>query len=185
MTLPETSLRQHPYPMIRGGGMFVFLMGLGIAAGAFLGERRFVAPLIIGFTSAFVAQSLFARRLTRSLGKPTRAQVMALAGAILLEFVLTGAVFYFFRHDFASGSSLRGFWLWILLVVGIHFPMMAVAQGPWMLLLGGLCILNAIAGLLLPNVPLVIFWFMDGALKMLIGARMFMAQPIEHVSRES
>ena len=165
--------------------MFVFLMGAGIAVGAFLGEGRFVAPLIIGFMSAFVAQSLFARRLTRSLGKPTRTQVMALVGAIVLEFASTGVVFYFFRNDFASGSRLRGFWLWILLVVGSHFLIIAVAQGPWMLLLGGLCILNAIAGLLLPNVPLVIFWFMDGALKMLIGSRMFMTQPSEHIPQES
>ncbi len=46
--------------MIRGGGMVVFLMGAGVAAGALLGEDRLVAPLLIGFVLAFVAQSLLA-----------------------------------------------------------------------------------------------------------------------------
>jgi hypothetical protein len=86
-------------------------------------------------------------------------------------------VFYVFRHDFAAGASLRAFWLWILLVVGSHFLIIAMAQGPLMLLLGGLCILNAIAGLLLPDVPLAIFWFIDGILKMIFGALMLMTKP--------
>ena len=177
MNTVETNIRPHSYPMIRSGGMFVSFIGLGIAIGALLGEHYLVTPLIAGFVFAFVAQSIFARRLTRALGQPTRTQVIALIGAIVLEFLLTGAVFYLFRNDFASGSSLRSFWLWILFVVGSHLLLIAVAQGWWMLLLGGLCILNAIVGLLLPNVPLVVFWFIDGVFKMLIGARMFLTPP--------
>lgn len=185
MSTLETNIRPHPYPMIRGGGMFVFFIGLGITIGALLGEHRLVVPLIAGFVLAFVTQSIFAKRLTRALGKPTRTQVVALIGAIVVEFILSGVVFYLFRTDFASGSSLREFWLWILLVVGCHFLLIAVAQGSWMLILGALCIFNAIVGLLLPNVSLMVFWFADGMLKMLIGARMFMTQPLKYTSEES
>lgn len=183
--MTETDRRPHPFPMIRGGGLFVICMGLGITVGGLLGEHRLVVPLIGGAVLAFILQSIFARRLTESLGKPTRTQVMTLVGAIILEFILTGVVFLVFKNDFASGASPRNFWLWILLVVGSHFLIIAVAQGPLMLVLGLLCIINAIVGLLVPNVSLAVFWFTDGLLKIIVGALMLMTRPPKKSLAES
>jgi hypothetical protein len=43
--------------------------------------------------------------------------------------ILVGVVGYVIRD-----TSLRGFWLWILLVVGFHLALLSYAQGPLMLL---------------------------------------------------
>jgi hypothetical protein len=168
MSTFESDVRQHPFPMIRSGGLFVLLVGVGIVAGAILGEQHLLAPLIVGVCLALIAQSIFRGRLVRPLGTPSRVQVVALVSAIVLEIILTGVVAYAFHF-----RQSRGFWLWILLVVGGHFLIIAVAQGRRLLLLGVLCIANALTGLwLLPDVSLLIFWLIDGVLKIIIGGWM-------------
>jgi hypothetical protein len=158
--------------MIRGGGLFVSLIGLGIVIGAFLGEGRMALSLIAGALAAMLALSLFRKSLTLPLGEPTRAQVMALVGGIIAEFIMCGIVAYVFRNQEA-----RVFWLWILLVVGFHLTIIALAQGPLMLLLGVLCIVNAALGLWLSHVPFSLFWFADGMLKIIFGGWMLFGQP--------
>jgi hypothetical protein len=160
--------------MIRSGGLFVLFVGLGIMIGALLGENHLLAPLIVGASIAVIAQSIFRSRLVQPLGTPTRVQIVALVSAIVLEMILAGVVAYAFHFH-----QSRSFWLWILLVVGSHFLIIAVAQGRLLLLLGILCILNAIIGLWSPKVPLVIFWFIDGMLKVMVGAWMLSARPIK------
>jgi hypothetical protein len=159
--------------MIRSGGLFVLFVGLGIVAGSIIGENHLLAPLIVGACLALIAQSIFRSRLVRPLGTPTRVQIVALISAIVLEIILTGVVAYAFHF-----RQSRSFWLWILLVVGGHFLIIAVAQGRLLLLLGVLCIVNAIIGLWMPNVPLVTFWFIDGMLKIIVGVWMLSARPI-------
>jgi hypothetical protein len=168
----ETITTSHPFPMIRGGGLFVSLIGLGIVAGAIRGEGQMALPLIAGAVAAVLALSIFRRSLTLPLGVPTRTQVMALVGGILAEFILCGIVAYVFRNQEA-----RLFWLWILLVVGFHLTIIAVAQGPLMLLLGVLCMANAALGLWPSHVPFLLFWLADGILKIIIGGWMFFGQP--------
>jgi hypothetical protein len=159
--------------MIRSGGLFVLLVGLGIVAGAILGENHLLVPLIVGACLALIAQSVFRGRLVRPLGTPTRVQIAALVSAIVLEIILTGVVAYAFHF-----RQSRSFWLWILLVVGSHFLIIAVAQGRRLLLLGVLCIVNALAGLWMPNVPLLTFWLIDGLLKIIFGAWMLSTRPL-------
>src|SRR5438132_10671432 len=167
MSTPGSSLRQHPFPMVRSGGLFVLLVGLGILAGAILGEHHLIPPLIAGASLAVIAQSVFRNRLVRPLGTPTRFQVMTLIGAIVLEMILVTLVAYAFHFH-----QSRSFWLWILLVVGIHFLIIAMAQGKLLVVLGVACVANAILGLWLPQVPLVVFWFIDGLMKIVVGAWM-------------
>jgi drug/metabolite transporter (DMT)-like permease len=131
MSLSENNLNRHPFPMIRSGGLFVLFVGLGIVTGAILGENHFLVPLLVGAGVAFAAQNVFRNRLVRPLGTPTRTQVAAIVGAIVLEIILTGIVAYAF--DF---RQTRSFWLWILLVVGSHFLIIAAAQGRLLLILG-------------------------------------------------
>ncbi len=172
MSISETNLRQHPFPMIRSGGLFVLLVGLGIVAGALLGENHLLAPLVFGACLAFIAQNIFRSRLVKPLGTPTRVQIVALISAIVLEIILTGVVAYAFHF-----RQSRSFWLWILLVVGSHFLIIALAQGRMLLLLGVLCIVNALIGLWMPHVPLLIFWLIDGILKIIVGAWMLSTRP--------
>src|SRR6267142_4141164 len=67
---------EHPFPMIRSGGLFVSCVGLGIVTGAILGEKYLLVPLIAGAAIAIIAQSVLRSRLARGFGRPTRFQVM-------------------------------------------------------------------------------------------------------------
>jgi len=167
---------EHPFPMIRSGGLFVSCVGLGIVTGAILGEKYLLVPLIAGAAIAIIAQSVLRSRLARGFGRPTRFQVMALISAIVLEMILAAVVAYAFHFH-----QSRRFWLWILLVVGSHFLIISAAQGKLLILLGVACVANAIVGLWLPHVPLVIFWFIDGAMKIIVGLSMLSARPVIQV----
>src|SRR5438093_12231686 len=103
---------------------------------------------------------------------------MALIGAIVLEMTLTAVVAYAFHFH-----QSRSFWLWILLVVGGHFLIIALAQGRLLVLLGVACVANAVVGLWLPQVPLVIFWFIDGVLKIIVGSLMLSTRSLKEVRR--
>jgi hypothetical protein len=101
---------------------------------------------------------------------------MTLIGAIVLEMILATLVAYLFHFH-----QSRSFWLWILLVVGVHFLIIAMAQGKLLVLLGVACVANAILGLWLPQIPLVIFWFIDGLMKIIVGSWMLSTQPAKEI----
>jgi Ca2+/Na+ antiporter len=162
----------HPFPMIRAGGLFVMLIGAGIVVGALLGAAHIVAPLLAGAVAALFSLSVFRRRLTAPLGQPTRRQRRILFLSITLEMLLCGLVAYVLRN-----APARVFWLWILVAVGAHFLMLARAQGPLLLVLGLLCIVNAALGLWQASIPFLVCWFIDGALKIITGGWMFWRQP--------
>jgi len=58
MSTPGSNFQPHPFPMVRSGGLFVLLVGLGILVGAILGENHFIPPLIAGVSLAIIAQSV-------------------------------------------------------------------------------------------------------------------------------
>ena len=159
--VPTTRAR---YPMARRGGLFLVLIGAGLIAAialsgdALVSYRVFFAGLGVAIASLLVSGR-------RSDGRPTRAQVLALAAAIALEAVL----FALLARLLPPGTSEPVRWLWVLLIVGVHFLPMAVSFGPLFLLLGGACISNAALGLLLPEVPFELFGLVDGALKLVVG----------------
>ena len=158
--------------MIRSGGLFVVFAGVGIVVGTFAGGAQAASRPIFFIATGIGLTLLFALGDRLSYGSPSRTQLVALYGAILLEILLFVALPVFLRT-----SSARVFWLWALVVVGVHFLPMGVAFGPAIGLLGGLCILNAGAGLLLSRVPFLVFGVVDGLLKMAFGMRMVLARP--------
>jgi hypothetical protein len=79
-------------------------------------------------------------------------------------------LFVVMGHALPRGTSEDVRWLWVLMIVGVHFVPMAVSFGPIFALLGGACIANAALGLLLPTAPYELFGFVDGALKVVVGA---------------
>ncbi len=161
---------QAAYPMMRGAGVFVFLIGAGIMAGGVLGARYVPRTLIAGGVLAVLSQVVRIRGLNDSAVAPSPEQFAVLYAGIAFEAVLIAAVVYFVRD-----RRSREFWLWILLVVGLHFCVLAYAQGPLMLVLGLVCMVNAVAGMRMRAIPYLRFWTIDGALKLAFGALMFLA----------
>lgn len=155
---------------MRGAGLFVLLVGLGITIGGLLGKKYVVPMLIAGGVLAILSQIVRVKQLTGPVETPTPAQFYVLYCGIAFEAVLVGLVCYLIRD-----RSSRRFWLWILLVVGLHFMVLAYAQGPPLLWLGVLSIVNAVAGLRMTNISYLKFWVIDGVLKMAIGAWMLFA----------
>lgn len=76
-----------------------------------------------------------------------------------------------------QNSGARAYWLWILLIVGVHFLPMAFAFGPLIAVLGVLCIVNALVGLEVRNVPFLVFGCVDGLSEIGLGIAMPGAGP--------
>src|ERR671928_699858 len=124
MNLLPLSPTLDAYPMMRGAGLFVLLVGLGVTIGGILGKKYLVPMLVAGGVLAILSQIVRVRGLTDFAGTPSRAQFYALCGGIAFEALLIGIVLYLIRD-----RSSRRFWLWILFVVGLHFLVLAYAQG--------------------------------------------------------
>jgi hypothetical protein len=160
------------YPMARRGGLFLVLIGAGLIAAIALSGNALVSyPVFFAGLGLATLSLLASGRL--SDGRPTRAQLLALAAAIALEAVL----FALFPRLLPQGTSEAVRWLWVLMIVGAHFLPMAVSFGPLFLLLGGACISNAALGLLLPEAPFELFGLVDGALKLFVGVGSLLARP--------
>ena len=158
-----------PYPLIRGGGLFLTIVGAMIIAGVALPRARNIL-LALGLALASITTAIAAPSLARPLGIPSWQQILALAGSVLLEIILIPAVVRRIQHH-----GERTIILSVLLVIGLHFLPMVVAFGPTIGILGILTILNASAGLWLsPTMDLSLFWFLDGTLKLVCGLTMLM-----------
>jgi hypothetical protein len=166
--LIDSLAMSHVFPMIRAGGLFIFVMGVGVILGG-LWPRRRMALLIAGGAGATLAIVLTANVLTRPLGAPTRLQFWALAAAIVLEGVLIRIVVARYKR-----AGERPFLLAILFVVGLHFLPMALTFGPLCAALGLCAMANAAIALrTLRDISLNRVWVIDGAMKIAFGALMF------------
>jgi uncharacterized protein DUF6609 len=152
-------------PMTRPGGLFIAIMGVGVAlGGAFPRWRK--ALLALGAALAIIALIVVGPHIQAE--NPSRLQVWFLFGSIALEVVLIRGAFALYK---AHGE--RKLMLAILLAVGIHFVPMAGAFGPLCAVLAIFCMGNAAIGLYLSRpTPLKAFWTADGILKILFGAMM-------------
>lgn len=158
----------HTFPMIRAGGLFILIMGIGVLCGGlFSGQRK--SLLILGAIGATIAITLLAATLSRPLGSPSRIQYWALIAAILIEMVLIGGVIACYKS-----AGERTFLLMILFVVGFHFLPMGITFGPLCAMLGVSAMVNAGTGLWVKrDLALGRFWILDGMLKIGFGSLMF------------
>lgn len=158
----------HMFPMIRAGGLFILIMGIGVVLGG-LWPRLRMAMLIAGGAGATLAIIFTANALTRPLGVPTRTQFWALGAAIALEIVLIRLVVARYKR-----AGERHFLFAILFVVGLHFLPMAITFGPLCAVLGLCAMANAGIGLWTSrDISLNRAWLIDGALKLAFGSFMF------------
>ena len=161
-------LAAHPFPLIRGGGLFVLFVGLSILIGALAPRRRW-AWFIAGTIAASVVATLTARAFN---GKPSAFQLECLIAAVFTEVIVLG-----WLGNRLRGAPERQRVLSILLVVGAHFFLMGPAFGPLIVLLGFMTVVNAVAGLYTTVAPWPVFWAVDGVLKTAIGGAMFLYAP--------
>jgi len=171
LATPNIQSTPHAYPMARPGGLFLVFIGLGL-----IGSILFSGAALVNYTVFFVGIavatiSLFSSRRL-SFGSPTRFQLIALVSAVGLEIVL----FNIMGRTLPPATDEHIRWLWVSIIVGIHFFPMAVCFGPRMALLGGACIASAVAGLLV-DAPYEIFGFIDGILKLGFGIWLISTKP--------
>jgi hypothetical protein len=166
------------YPMARGGGLFLMLIGAGlISAIAFSGDALVnYTVFFIGVGIATLSLFLSARLSQRT---PTRAQIAALAFGITLEVILLIVM----GRTLPRGTMEHVRWLWVSVIVGIHFLPMVVCFGPSMLLLGAACIVTAGVGLMLPETPYEIFGVLDGCFKLGFGVWLFAPRQADRIGR--
>lgn len=157
------------FPLLRGGGLFLAAVGLGILVGA-LGGRAWLVPALIAGAAVGVALMAVAGA-TKWIFAGTRTPGLwpwvVLGVAILVEGFLVSQVV-----DRVPDRTSREFWMWMLFVVGVHFLILTFSHGPICGLLGLACMANAYVGLYMPGVPYRFFWGLDGVLKIGAGALM-------------
>jgi hypothetical protein len=168
-----TSLQpSYPYPIARSGGLFLLIIGVGLLAAVVLSGSAlvnygvFFAAVAVAIASLFFAKGL-------SFGPPTRLQLAALIFALTLE----GALFALMGRLLPPGTEEQVRWLWVSIIVGVHFVPMAISFGPLLLALGVGCIATAAVGLMMPSVPYEVFGVIDGMLKVAIGAWLLSVKP--------
>jgi hypothetical protein len=160
------------FPLIRGGGLFLIVAGLAIVAGAFAFRARY--PIFgLGAAIGGALTALYAAPLAAPYGKPDMLQLASLAGAVALEMAFLVTVL---RAQRTVGE--RDTMLGILTVVGGHFVLMAPAFGPIVLALAGASVLNVLLALLWRGYPDPLVWAVDGVLKAVAGAMMFMGHEL-------
>lgn len=158
----------HPYPLIRGGGLFLLFLGLGFLL-SWIFRRYWIQFLIGGGIAGITASGLSA--LLPSIGTPSFVQIAGLVGSFVLEKGLIYLVLTRFKD-----ADERTLILAILFVVGLHFVPMGLAHGPMITILGVLVALNAFIGLR-TRAPLRLFGIVDALLKLGFGAVMLFAYP--------
>jgi Family of unknown function (DUF6609) len=160
----------YAFPMVRAGGVFIFIMGAGVVLGALLPNRR-RSLLIFGAAVATIAMVFLAARLSAPFGTPSRLQLWFLFGSIGAEAILVRVAVALYRQ-----AGERSLLLAILFAVGLHFLPMAVAFGPICAALGvTLCVCAGIGLWLRPGISLNRLWASDGFIKMAFGAIMLLA----------
>ena len=155
------------FPLVRAGGVFLGIVGMGIIIGGVLPRFRGVTLAVSGAIAAVVT-TLLAQRLAAPFGAPTALQLWSLVGAVALELALIPLVVRRFRSKGPRTVTLA-----VMLVVGVHFLPMALAFGPVMGVLGLLVCIIGVSGLVTPHLPLNVLWGLDGIAKLGAGAVMW------------
>src|ERR1700739_1683815 len=113
----------HAFPMARAGGLFIFIMGVGVVLGAILPNSR-RSLLVFGAVVATIALVFSAACLSAPFGAPTKLQLWFLFGSIGAEAILVRVAVALYRQ-----AGERSLLLAILFSGGVHF--FPLAAGFW------------------------------------------------------
>jgi len=160
-------------------GLWLIWIGLVIMLGTQVGGAYAINPVIFGVGYGLGMAVIFnnqaiARRFSFGPSSPFQAKMTNLA--FVLMFVLMGlfAGCYFATLDF------RMIWLGALLATAIHFMPFAAVHGMALIWLSIPLIVNAGAGMLLPEMPFYFFGMLDGAIKVLFGVALLLSPKPVH-----
>jgi hypothetical protein len=158
------------YPLVRGGALFLTIIGTAIVLGAvwFKLRNRLLAA---GAVVATVATALSAVRLSAPYGTPSAAQIAWLVAAVAFEATSLAQVV---RRTALHGERSLVLAILIVVGVGVHFLPMAPAFGPLVAVLGALCAINALVALRFSSYQLRVVWAVDGLLKTVFGVVMWL-----------
>ena len=159
------------------GGLFICVVGAFVILGTVALHLR-TTLVWIGFAAGVLAFALLGARLSVGLRSPTVLQISALALAIVLEVIGFAVLLPRWRARGERPATEA-----TLLIVGAHFLVMLPAFGPLIGVLGVLCCVNAALAWRFVRYPLGVAWFVDGLLKLSIGAGMVLTAPVLHVLR--
>lgn len=152
-------------------GVWLIYIGLIILAATIAGGELLINPIIFGFGYfigfIFIIVMPYVNRKL-AYGKNSKFQDNMDNISILLNIILCTACGMIIGFE-----DVRTLWLSILIVVGIHFFGFYFSHGKWVIVLGILTLINGIAGLILLQVPFIIFGIVDSLIKLVIGIRMF------------
>ena len=157
------------FPLMRGGGAFLIAVGLGILVGSFGSRKYRIVCLIAGAALGVTVMAVGGATKVIFAGLPTPPiwQWVIVGVAFLVEGYLVSVVVTK-NPDMDS----RGFWMWMLFIVGAHFLILGASHGPICALLAVVCMVNALIGLRAKSVDYRVFWGIDGFLKIGAGAAM-------------
>jgi hypothetical protein len=160
---------EHPYPLIRGGGLFLMGVGTGFLL-CWIFPKYWIPFAIGGGVAGIIGSGLSA--LLPSLGSPSAIQLIALIGSMVLEL---GLIYLAITRYKDAGE--RKLLMAILFVVGLHFITMGLAHGPLIAILGVLATANAAIGFNAEKIDWRVFGVIDALLKLGFGLWMFLAYP--------
>lgn len=163
MMTTSDRFQNEPFPMQQGGGSFLACVGTALIFGAFSPRYVFIA---LGCGVAIGLLSIISVRIARRRAggaRPSALQVWLLIAAIAVEFVLFAIVFPHVPDD------MRLRWVVALVIVALHFLLMAWTYGPPIVLLGFSGMVWLAAAFWLPAIPLGVVIGIDGALKLFFG----------------
>ena len=106
--------KQSVYPMVRGGGLFLVFIGMGLVSAILFSGAALVNYPVFFSGVAIATISLFAARRF-SYGSPTRIHIATLMFAIALEVIL----FAVMGRILPPGTDEHVRWLWVSIIVGV------------------------------------------------------------------
>ena len=165
-------LELHEYPAVRVGGVYAILLGIAVMLAARFDVGELYLSILLGGTFLTSVAILFNRPLRKYLafGRLPVSQKQMTKVIFVCECLVVTALLVLF-----SSLDPRILVAILLLVISTGELALAYVYGPWMLLLGMLGIVNAVAALWLRDVPFAVVGVLDGIPKLGFGFLMLIA----------
>lgn len=169
MSIEKEQTKYNEYPLRYSGGIFLLIVGLTYIVSELSGNELVnIKIFAFGFLLAILSLG-FAKFL--ATGRPSKKQLLFLGSAILLQ----GLLILLFNLIAPDDLTSEQVWMWGNIIVGIHFLPMAVTFGKALWVVGMLCIIFAISGLLFSSIPFPVMFLADGIAKLLCGLYLLFA----------
>lgn len=150
-------------------GLWFMIIGAVTILAAEFGGSLYMSPGIfilgyfVGFFLCYGNRKLIFDRLAQGAQAPFQKAMSNVAFMILGLLCFLVGLLSWHMQDF------RITWLLLFFAVGVHFFPFYFVHGKLLPILGTMCCASALAGLLLPSLPFLLFACIDGALKLGFG----------------